>query len=116
MTLDNAALPEVSVVVPVFNEQDNIAPLVHEITAALRGLLPFEIIYVDDCSRDDSREILKQLRMTVPELRVFGHTLQSADTPLVLLAGACLPHLYGISKGVPVHAPDVVALCPRLYS
>jgi dolichol-phosphate mannosyltransferase len=50
MTLDNPVRPQVSVVVPVFNEQDNIAPLVHEITAALRGLLPFEIIYVDDCS------------------------------------------------------------------
>ena len=73
MTLDNAALPQVSVVVPVFNEQDNIAPLVHEITAALRGVLPFEIIYVDDCSKDDSREILKQLRMTVPEqFGLFG--------------------------------------------
>ena len=38
MTLDNSVLPQVSVVVPVFNEQDNIAPLVHEITAALRGV------------------------------------------------------------------------------
>ena len=35
MTLDNVALPQVSVVVPVFNERDNIAPLVHEITAAV---------------------------------------------------------------------------------
>ena len=51
MTLDNAVKPEISVVVPVFNEQDNIAPLVHEIVAALRGLLPFEIVYVDDCSQ-----------------------------------------------------------------
>jgi lipid-A-disaccharide synthase-like uncharacterized protein len=83
MTLDNAALPQVSVVVPVFNEQDNIAPLVHEITAALRGLLPFEIIYVDDCSKDASREILKQLRETVPELRVFGHTRQSGQSTAI---------------------------------
>lgn len=83
MTLDNAALPQVSVVVPVFNEQDNIAPLVHEITAALRGLLPFEIIYVDDCSKDASREVLKQLREVVPELRVFGHTRQSGQSTAI---------------------------------
>ncbi|MEY2866525.1 MAG: hypothetical protein RIQ43_551, partial [Pseudomonadota bacterium] len=83
MTLDNAAVPQVSVVVPVFNERDNIAPLVHEITAALRGLLPFEIIYVDDCSKDDSREVLKQLRTTVPELRVFGHTRQSGQSTAI---------------------------------
>ena len=31
--------PQLSVVVPVFNEQDNVAPLVAEIVAALRGLV-----------------------------------------------------------------------------
>ena len=41
-----AAAPELSVVVPVFNERDNIPPLVGEIVAALRGKLPFEIVYV----------------------------------------------------------------------
>ena len=35
--------PALSVVVPVFNERDNVAPLVGEITAALRGRVDFEI-------------------------------------------------------------------------
>jgi len=83
MTLDNAVKPEISVVVPVFNEQDNIAPLVHEVVAALRGLLPFEIVYVDDCSKDNSREVLKQLRLVIPELRVFGHTRQSGQSTAI---------------------------------
>ena len=43
--------PELSVVVPVFNERDNVAPLVAEITAALRGRLPFEIVYIDEGAR-----------------------------------------------------------------
>ena len=34
--------PHLSVVVPVFNERDNVAPLVHEITSALRGRAPPE--------------------------------------------------------------------------
>lgn len=83
MTLDNSVLPQVSVVVPVFNEQDNIAPLVHEITAALRGVVPFEIVYVDDCSKDQSRQVLKQLASVVPELRVFGHTKQSGQSTAI---------------------------------
>ena len=36
--------PELSVVVPVFNERDNVAPLVAEITAALRGRVAFAIV------------------------------------------------------------------------
>ena len=35
-----------SVVVPVYNEQDNVAPLVGEFVAALRGSVDFEIVYV----------------------------------------------------------------------
>ena len=52
--------PQLSVVVPVFNEQDNVAPLVAEIVAALRGLLPFEIVYVDDASRDATAQRLRE--------------------------------------------------------
>ena len=114
MTLDNAALPQVSVVVPVFNEQDNIAPLVHEITAALRGVLPFEIIYVDDCSKDDSREILKQLRMTVPELRVFGHTRQSGQSTAIRngvkqARGEWIATLDGDGQNDPADIPKLLA-------
>ena len=56
-----AGVPELSVVVPVFNERDNVAPLVGEIVAALRGVVAFEIVYVDDHSKDDSFEVLRGL-------------------------------------------------------
>ena len=45
---------ELSVVVPVHNEEDNVAPLIEEIVAALRGKASFEIVYVDDCSGDET--------------------------------------------------------------
>ncbi|MDT0945831.1 sigma 54-interacting transcriptional regulator, partial [Staphylococcus pseudintermedius] len=54
--------PQLSVVVPVFNEQDNVAPLVQEITAALRGVTDFEIVYVDDHSRDGTLAALEALK------------------------------------------------------
>lgn len=75
--------PELSVVVPVFNERDNIALLVHEIVAALRSRLPFEIVYVDDHSTDDSVQQLKSLQEQVPELRVIRHLVQSGQSTAI---------------------------------
>src|SRR3954469_9049870 len=70
-------MPEISVVVPVFNERDNIPPLLAEIAAALRGRADFEIVYVDDASKDDSLAVLMQAKTQYPELRVIRHVAQS---------------------------------------
>ena len=75
--------PLLSVVVPVFNERDNVRPLVDEILAALRGRLPFEIVYVDDDSGDDTRAVLAALKAQVPELRVLHHLRQSGQSTAV---------------------------------
>jgi len=75
--------PALSVVVPVFNERDNIASLVGEIVAALRGQLAFEIVYVDDCSKDDSLDVLRALKATTPELRVITHARQSGQSTAI---------------------------------
>lgn len=74
---------EVSVVVPVFDERDNIATLVAEIVAALRGVHGFEIVYVDDHSRDDSLQVLQGLKAQVPELRVLHHVTQSGQSTAI---------------------------------
>ncbi|KAF1685680.1 dolichol-phosphate mannosyltransferase [Pseudoxanthomonas broegbernensis] len=75
--------PQLSVVVPVFNERDNVAPLVGEILAALRGRLAFEIVCVDDHSRDDSLPVLAALKAQVPELRVLHHAIRSGQSTAV---------------------------------
>jgi dolichol-phosphate mannosyltransferase len=75
--------PHLSVVVPVFNERDNVGPLIGEIVAALRGLIDFEIVYVDDHSRDDTLAALRGLKTTVPELRVLHHVTQSGQSTAV---------------------------------
>jgi len=79
----SSAPAELSVVVPVFNERDNVAPLIHEIVAALRPLLPFEIVYVDDHSTDDTIARLLALKQEVPELRVLGHGVQSGQSTAI---------------------------------
>jgi dolichol-phosphate mannosyltransferase len=72
MTAD-ANSPLIAVVVPVKNEADNIAPLVGEISAALSGRWPFEIVYVDDGSDDATPARLKETQASAPELRVVRH-------------------------------------------
>jgi undecaprenyl-phosphate 4-deoxy-4-formamido-L-arabinose transferase len=52
----------ISVVVPVYNEEANIPPLMDRLEAALRQTgQPYEIVFVDDGSRDGSLELLKGL-------------------------------------------------------
>ena len=68
-----AAPPAVSVVVPVRNEADNIAPLVAEIAAALETRWAFEIVYVDDGSDDGTGAALATLAATRPWLRWLRH-------------------------------------------
>jgi len=68
----------VSVVVPVKDEADNVAPLVREIAAAMAHLPAdlgpgHEIIFVDDGSSDGTAEALKALKAEVPALRVLRH-------------------------------------------
>ena len=53
-----SANPAVSIVVPVRNEADNVAPLITEIAAALDACWPHEIIFVDDGSTDATHDRL----------------------------------------------------------
>ena len=75
--------PQLSVVVPVHNEEDNVAPLVAEIVAALRGRCDFEIVYVDDTSRDATLQRLRDLQATTPELRVVRHVSNAGQSTAV---------------------------------
>lgn len=65
--------PAVSVVVPVRNEAENIAPLVGEIARALEGEWAFEVVYVNDGSTDGTDAELKRLMALHPWLRRVHH-------------------------------------------
>ena len=105
--------PQLSVVVPVFNEQDNVAPLVGEIVAALRGRIDFEIVYVDDQSRDATLSTLQRLRTNVPELRVLHHVTQSGQSTAVrngvkAARGAWIATLDGDGQNDPADIPKLL--------
>ena len=106
--------PHLSVVVPVFNERDNVGPLIGEIVAALRGLIDFEIVYVDDHSRDDTLAVLRGLKTTVPELRVLHHVTQSGQSTAVRTGvkaarGAWIATLDGDGQNDPADIPKLLA-------
>lgn len=64
---------DLSVVIPVKNEAENVAPLVAEIRAALDGLVRYEIIFVDDGSHDTTAGELVRLATEAPQLRLLRH-------------------------------------------
>ncbi|MBM5813237.1 MAG: glycosyltransferase family 2 protein [Cyanobacteria bacterium M_DeepCast_100m_m1_067] len=76
---------DLSVVVPLYNEQESLPQLVEQLLAAVRPLgLAFELVLVDDGSRDDTAIVLSRLTATVPELvavllrRNYGQTAAMA--------------------------------------
>lgn len=75
--------PQLSVVIPVHNEEGNIMPLLAEIVAALRGVIAFEIVCVNDASRDASAARLRAALAEYPELRVLNHARQAGQSTAV---------------------------------
>jgi dolichol-phosphate mannosyltransferase len=65
--------PEVSVFLPVYNEEPNLRPLHAKLDAALKSLgLPAEIVYVDDGSTDGSLNILREIAALDSRVRVVA--------------------------------------------
>lgn len=71
---------EVSVVVPLLDERENLRPLYDQIKQALDGCYAYEIIFIDDGSTDGSFDILTEFHQADPNVRVirfrknFGQT------------------------------------------
>ncbi len=67
-----SAVPYISVVVPVFNEQENVDPLTRELAGVLAGIdRPWEIVFVDDGSTDASPQKIEELRQEFPAIRLL---------------------------------------------
>jgi dolichol-phosphate mannosyltransferase len=108
-------MPDLSVVVPVFNERDNISPLLAEIAAALRGHVDFEIVYVDDASKDDSLDVLTRAKAEHAELRVIRHVIQSGQSTAIrngvkAARGTWIATLDGDGQNDPADIPRLLAM------
>ncbi len=107
-------LPQVAVVVPVRNEEGNVAALVSEIEAALAPLGPFEIIYVNDGSTDRTGAVLNELMETRPHLRRIDHAQSCGQSAAVRTgvraarAPVCVT-IDGDGQNDPAFIPQLVA-------
>lgn len=78
---------EISVVVPVYNEEENLPILIPKLVKVLNSLgYKYEIIFVDDGSLDRSRIILKKMKSQFPMLRIIG-LKENRGLSTALLAG-----------------------------
>jgi len=72
---------EISIVVPVYNEEKNLPILVPRLTEVLRGLgKSYEMVFVDDGSTDTSRQILKGMASQDPSIRVLAFKKNCGET------------------------------------
>ena len=78
---------EISVVIPVFNEEENLPLLIPKLAEILKKLgLPSEMIFVDDGSSDGSRGVLKEMALQYPSLHVI-RLKQNRGLSTALFAG-----------------------------
>jgi len=77
----NKSKYDISIVIPVYNEEANLKPLSRELREVLDGLgRPYEIIFVDDGSVDQSFAILKEAASHDPQIRVIRFTKNTGQT------------------------------------
>lgn len=75
---------QLSIVIPMFNEAENAPFLLREIHEALEGRLDYEVIVVDDGSRDNTDQVLRTLQAGMPRLRVIRHGKNSGQSASVI--------------------------------
>lgn len=68
-----AAGPELSLVIPVLDEAENIPEVVAEIEEKLRGRLDYEVVFVDDGSRDETVARILEAAARDPRIRLVRH-------------------------------------------
>jgi dolichol-phosphate mannosyltransferase len=114
LSSSDATAVEVSIVVPVRNEADNVGPLIAEITAALDGRWPYEIIYVNDGSTDATAERLAAIMRQRANLRRIDHATSSGQSAAVrsgvrAARGAIVATLDGDGQNNPAFLPNLVS-------
>jgi len=106
--------PGYSVVVPVRDEAENVGPLIDEIRAAMAPFAPYEMVFVDDGSRDTTAAELKKRLTASPELQVVRHRVPAGQSAAIITGvrrarGAVVVTLDGDGQNDPKDIPALIA-------
>ena len=101
---------DLSVVIPLKNEAENIAPLAGEIRAALDGLVEYEILFVDDGSNDATGAEVSRLAARMPQVRLLHHARNCGQSAAIRTGvraarAACIATLDGDGQNDPADIP-----------
>jgi dolichol-phosphate mannosyltransferase len=105
-----------SIIVPVFNEQDNVLPLAREVASALnRETRPWELVFVDDASTDATWQRVQEARRLDPRVRGLRHTRNAGQSAAVWTgchhtASPVLATLDGDRQNDPAELPRLLGL------
>jgi glycosyltransferase involved in cell wall biosynthesis len=108
------ALPELSIVVPLYNEEESVAPLVEAVRDALAGQPSWELVLVDDGSRDSTAQVAGALAAADPRVvllqlaRNYGQT-QAMQAGFDRANGRIVVSMDGDLQNDPRDIPLVVA-------
>ncbi len=109
------AQPRLSVVIAVYNEAENVASVLDELTTALAGLQPFEVLFIDDGSTDATAERITALSNAQPGLRLLRHDRRCGKTAALRTGIAAarsdwIATMDGDGQNDPADIPEMLAL------
>jgi dolichol-phosphate mannosyltransferase len=109
-------VPEISLVIPVFNEEENLPVLASEIQGVLKGIgRPYEVLFVDDGSTDSSPGVLQELARRDPAVRIVRQRRNAGQTAALgagfrFARGAVVVTLDADLQNDPADIPRLLAL------
>ena len=109
--------PQLSLVIPVYNERGNTGPLLEEIETEMAGRIRYEVIVVDDASTDGTSIELAELTGTHDCLTVLSHTANRGQSAAIHTGvRAARAPVIAVLDGDGQNDPaDVMKLFGRLY-
>ncbi|MGE3769735.1 MAG: glycosyltransferase family 2 protein [Bdellovibrionales bacterium] len=115
--LQDATAPDYSIVIPMMNEAGNVLPLADAVADAMQGH-DYELILVDDASRDTTVSEMQQAKAAHPRIRIIRHAENRGQsrgllTGIQAARGAWIITLDGDMQNPPSEIPKLIAIAPH---
>jgi dolichol-phosphate mannosyltransferase len=115
MTAQNLGSPRASVVIAVLDEAENVAAVCTEVLSAMAPAAPFEIVFVDDGSADDTPQLLQKIAERDPRVRLVRHERrcgksQAVRTGVLAARAPWIATLDGDGQNDPADLPTMLEL------